>query len=37
MIKKQFKVNTDYDYSLDIYTITVDEEFEFGKCLEDIF
>ena len=34
MIKKQFKVNTDYDYSLDIYTITVDEEFEFGKSLE---
>lgn len=34
MIKKEFKVNTDYDCSLDIYTITVDEEFEFGKSLE---
>lgn len=34
MIKKEFKVNTDYDQSLDVYTITVDEEFEFGKSLE---
>ena len=34
MIKKEFKKITDYDYSLDIYTITVDEDFEFGKSLE---
>lgn len=34
MIKNEFNINTDYDCSLDIYTITVDEEFEFGKSLE---
>ena len=34
MIKKEFKVNTDYDSALDIYTITVDEDFEFQKSLE---
>ena len=34
MIRKEFKVNTDYDYSLDIFTITVDEEFEFNHSLE---
>jgi len=34
MIKKEFKVNTDYNYTLDIYTITVDEDFDFGKSLE---
>jgi len=34
MIKKEFRANTDYDMSLDIYTITVDEDFEFNKSLE---
>ena len=34
MIKKEFKVNTEYDMSLDIYTITVDDDFEFNKSLE---
>lgn len=34
MIKKEFRANTEYDCSLDIYTITVDEEFDFGKSLE---
>ena len=34
MIKKEFKANTDYDMSLDIYTITVVDDFEFKKSLE---
>ena len=34
MIRKEFKVTTEYEESLDIYTITVDEVFEFGKSLE---
>ena len=34
MIKKDFKVNTEYDRALDIYTITVDDDFEFKKSLE---
>ena len=34
MIKKEFKANTDYDRALDIYTITVDDDFEFKRSLE---
>ena len=33
MIKK-FKTNNEYDYLLDIYTITVRKNFKFGKSLE---
>ena len=34
MIKNEFKINTDYDSALDIYTITADEDLEFKKSLE---
>lgn len=34
MMKKELNVNQDYDSNLDIYTITVDEDFEFQKSLE---
>lgn len=34
MIKKEFKVNTEYDCPLDIYTITSADDFEFGRSLE---
>ena len=31
---KNFKTDNEYDYHLDIYTITVKENFKFGKSLE---
>ncbi|WP_406534728.1 DUF2283 domain-containing protein [Methanobrevibacter sp.] len=34
MISKTFKAETDYDYDLDIYSITSCEDFDFKRSLE---